>query len=56
MRSVSTAICGVIGACVSLGLKFGGVLALPVAISVATNLTVLSALIGLIYLAIFSLR
>ena len=55
MWSVSTAISGAITAGVSLGLGFGGVLALPVAIAIAVPLTAFSALIGLVHLALFGL-
>ena len=53
--SVSTAIYGVVAASASLGLGFGGVLALPVAISIAAHSLGFSALIGLIHLAMFGL-
>ena len=53
--SVSTAISGAITAGVSLGLGFGGILALPVAIAIAVPLTAFSALIGLVHLALFGL-
>ena len=51
--SVATAISGVIAAGVSLGLGFGGVLALPIAIAIAVPSAVFSALIGLIHGAMF---
>ena len=51
--SVATAISGVIAAGVSLGLGFGGILALPVAIAIAVPSFVFSALIGLIHGAMF---
>ena len=53
--SVSTAISGAIVAGVSIGLGFGGVLALPVAIAVAVPLTAFSALIALVHLFLFGL-
>ncbi len=53
--SVSTAISGAIVAGMSLGLGFGGVLALPVAIAVAVPLTAFSALIALVHLFLFGL-
>ena len=53
--SVSTAISGAIVAGVSIGLGFGGVLALPVAIAVAVPLAAFSALIGLVHLFLFGL-
>ncbi len=55
VQSVSTAISGAIVAGVSLGLGFGGVLALPVAIAVAVPLTAFSALIVLVHLFLFGL-
>lgn len=53
--AISTAISGVIAAGTSLGLGFGGVLALPVAIAVVVPSIALSALIGLIHLLMFGL-